>query len=76
MCVLHNTNAHTQIQTQHALMHTQQRLPNIFVSAGCHRNRAESVLRSPVAAERRPSGKEIEWETDRKRSHSFEEAES
>ena len=51
---------HTQAQTH---THTQQRLPNIFVGAGYHSNRAELVLRNPVAAVNRPSERGMEWET-------------
>lgn len=64
---VHNANAHTQTQTQNAHMHTQQRLPNIFVSTGCHSNRAAFVLRNPMAAVRWPSGRETEWETQTER---------
>lgn len=69
MCVIHNTSAHSHTHTHEpkhtasAYAHTQQRLPNIFVGAGYHSNRAELVLRNPVAAVSRPSEREMEWET-------------
>lgn len=56
--VIHDINAYAQTHTRHANIRTQQRVPNIFVGAGCHSNRAELILRNRMAAVHWTEGRE------------------
>lgn len=66
-CTIHKINAQThsmQIFTK------QERVPNIFDSAGCHSNRAELALRNPMAAVHWPKS-ERKWETQTEREGGY-----